>query len=196
MRRALFTIVASIAVVAFVPASALAGGGPQREHHRHHHHHHRRNHRRARHHVRTHRFGHFTSGRGDENNQFSPAGTVTSFDPATGKLVITLNDGVTTETGFVTRDTEIKCEDMGDVGDDMRSDGGPGPSGGDGRGDRGDRGDGDRGRDGNGDRDDPGEEQNCSTSNLMTGTVVIGAELRISGAGAVWHEVEIEPSMA
>ncbi len=128
MRRALFTIVASIAVVAFVPASAL--GHQRREHHRHHHHHHRRHHHRARHHVRTHRFGHFTSGRSDENNQFSPAGTVTSFDPTTGKLVITLNDGMTTETGFVTRDTEIKCEDMGDVQDDMRSDGGPGPSGG------------------------------------------------------------------
>ncbi len=106
MRRVLFTIVASAALVAFVPASAIA-----RNHHRHHDHH-RRHHHHVRHHARTHRFGHsarthrfghFTSSKGDQNAP-SPtsgtAGTVTSFDPTTGELVITLNDGTTTETGL------------------------------------------------------------------------------------------------
>jgi hypothetical protein len=185
MRRVLFTIVAGAALVAFVPTSAIA-----RNHH--HHHHHRRHHHRVSHHVRIHRFGHFTSGKGDEGNPpsaSSSAGTVTSFDPTTGKLVVTLNDGTTTETGLVTGDTEIKCEAMENEQNDMRSDGGPGPSGGDGHGDRG----GDQGEDGNGDGDDHGEEQNCSASSLMTGTVVLGAELRISSAGAVWHEIELMP---
>src|SRR5205807_6945322 len=117
MRRVLFTILASVAVFAFVPASAMA-----RKHHRRHHQHH------ARTHLRVHRFGQFTAPGTPTTPQ--SAGTVTSFDPATGKLVITLSDGTTTETGLVTADTEIECQTaatsptMGDEGDGGSSGGG------------------------------------------------------------------------
>jgi hypothetical protein len=109
------------------------------------------------------------------------------LDPTTGELVITLNDGTTTETGLVTSDTEIKCEASGSVQDDMRGDGGPGPSGSDGPGGQ----SGNQGDDDNGGDDDQGEAQNCSTANLVTGTVVVGAELHVSSSGAIWDEIEL-----
>jgi hypothetical protein len=165
----------SVAVLALVPAVAVA-----RSHHRHHHHH-------KRHHVRTHRFGRFTPKSEQSTPTTTPpasqtAGTVTSFDPATGKLVITLADGTTTESGLVTNDTEIECQattdENGQVQGDLRSDHG----GGDGPGDN-----------GGGDDENGGDEgnQNCSVNDLTPGAMVLGAELRIGSAGAIWDKVEL-----
>jgi hypothetical protein len=177
MRRLLYTAVASIAVVAFVPATALG-----RTHHRRHHHHHRRHHHR----VRIHRFGHLASSRGGSDVPTTPSsavGTITFWDPTTGKLVITLSDGTTTETGFVTSDTDIQCQSSGDMQDDLSADGAPGSSGGD------DQGEDDNGDNGN--NDDQGEDQSCSTTNITTGTMVSGAELSIDGNGPVWDELDL-----
>ena len=175
MRRVLFTVM-SVAVLAFVPASAIA-----RSHHKHHHHH-------KRHQVRTHRFGQFTPRSQQSTPTPTPptaqtAGTVTSFDPTTGKLVITLSDGTTTETGLVTSDTEIECQaTTGEVHGDFRGDHGPG--GGDGGGDN-------SGGHGDGGNDGEDNNQNCSTSDLTMGAMVLGAELQIGNSGAVWEKVEL-----
>jgi hypothetical protein len=188
MRRALFTVVASAAVFAFVPATALAS-----KHHRRHHHHHTRVHHRR--HARIHKFGSFTAPRSQGTPMTPPptdqtAGTVTSFDATTGKLVITLADGTTTETGMVTGDTEIECQamDNNDGGDSVHLDGDGGSSGG---GDNGDQGD-DNGND-NGD-DDGGDNggQNCTTADLVPGAVLLGAELKIGSSGAVWDKIELQ----
>ena len=45
------------------------------------------------------------------------------------------------------------------------------------------------GEDGDDDQDEG--NQNCTTANLTPGTTVIGAELKISSAGAVWDKVEL-----
>jgi hypothetical protein len=178
MRRLLFTVM-SVAVVALVPASASA-----RSHHRHHHHH-------KSHHARIHTFGRFTPGSQQSTPTTTPpasqtAGTVTSFDPATGKLVITLSDETTTETGFVTRDTEIECQAMNDeVQGDLRGD--HGPSGGDGGGDNSSGGD----EQGNGGDNDGEGNQNCSATSLTAGAMVLGAELRVDSSGATWEKVEL-----
>lgn len=182
MRRVVFTVM-SVAVLALVPASAIA-----RSQHKHHHHH-------KRHHVRTHSFGHFTPKSQQSTPTTTPApsqtaGRITSFDPTTGKLVITLSDGTTTETGLVTGDTEIECQAMNDenneVQGDFRSDHGPG--GGDGGGDNSGGGD----ENGNG-GDNDGDEgnQNCSTASLTMGAMVLGAELRLGSSGAIWEKIEL-----
>jgi hypothetical protein len=162
---------ASVAVFAFVPATAMAS-----KHHRRHHHHARMHHRS---HARIHKFGSFTAP-GTQGTPMTPpptdqtAGSVTSFDPSTGQLVITLADGKTTETGMVTGDTEIECQAMDNQGsgDSMHLDGDGGSSGGDDNGDNG--------------------GQNCSTANLVTGAVVLGAELKIDSTGAVWDKIELQ----
>jgi hypothetical protein len=181
MRRILFTIAASVALVIFVPASALAAKRHERHHHHHHHHH-----KRA--HVKT--FGKFTTKGSSTTTPSSPSGvgTVSSFDGTT--LVITLNDGTTTETGVVNNDTEMECEASNTT---VHSDDG-GPGGGDNSGDNGDRGD--QG-DNNGDQgDDNGDQQqnpSCSTADLKQGATVLAAELRISSDGAVWKKIELMP---
>jgi hypothetical protein len=179
MRRLLFTVM-SVAVVALVPASAIA-----RSHHRHHHHH-------KHHQVRTHTFGRFTPKSQQTTPTTTPpasqtAGTVTSFDPATGKLVITLSDGTTTETGLVTRETEIECQAMNDeVQGDLRGDHGPGGGDSSGGGDTSGGGD----ENGNGGDNDGEGNQNCSAS-LTAGATVLGAELRVDSSGATWEKVEL-----
>jgi hypothetical protein len=190
MRRVLFTMAASIALVSFIPASAMA-----RSHHRHH----RRHHTVRRH---THTFGHFMGinrlGTRDTPSSSSTAGTVTSWDPTSGQLTITLNDGTTTETAMVTGDTEIEClasgqaaggDDQGDQSGDDQGD----QSGGD---DQGDQSGDDQGDQSAGDdqgEDDQGDQaQNCSSANLAVGVVVLGAELRITGDGPVWENLEVQ----
>lgn len=158
MRRIVFTLVATVMIAAAVPAAALAHG-------RHHHHHHQ---------FRVHHrdFGHVNDMAGD-------AGTVASFDNATGKLTIALNDG-STVTGTVTPDTEIQCEAANEPAHDNffhKNDHGSGS------GDQGDRGD-----DNNNDNNDM---QNCDTSALTPGATVHEAELRLSGAGAIWDRVDL-----
>ncbi len=172
MRKMLLIAVASAAVVALVPATALAKHNERRHHHRGHH---------ARVHHRT--FGH-DPGQPGNGNQAAPAGTVVSF--TNGVLTITANDG-NTASGKVTNDTELRCEAAEPAG--MRShDRGHGDNGsGDdnGRGD--DRGD----NDNNDDNDNDDVNQMCTTADLVAGAMVQKAELRISGAGSVWDEVEL-----
>jgi hypothetical protein len=162
----LFTLVASVMIAAAVPAVALAHG----RHHRHHH--------QFRVHHRD--FGHVNDMAGD-------AGTVASFDDATGKLTIALNDG-STVTGTVTPDTEIECGAANEPEHDNffhRNDHGGGSGDNSGSGDHGDRGD------GGDNRGDDNDMQNCDTSALTPGATVHEAELRLSGAGAIWDRVEL-----
>jgi uncharacterized membrane protein YgcG len=180
MRRVLFTLVAGVAVFAFVPASAIA-----RKHHRHHHHHHH-----VRTHARVHKFGQFVApGSTGTTTPAQTAGTVTSFDPTTGTLVITLNDGTTTETGVVTSETEIECQ-APDSSTPMGEDGDGGSSGG--GGDQGGQsGGGDNGGDGGDEQGGDEGNQSCSTANLTPGAVVLGAELQFDSSGAVWDKIEL-----
>ena len=153
MRRILFTVAASVMIAAAAPATALAHKG------RHHHHHH---------HVRVHhrQFGRVSDSAGN-------AGTVASFDMATNKLTIQLNDG-SMVTGTVTPDTEIECNaaDMPAHDSFFRKD------------DHGGSGD-------QGDDNDNDDMANCGTAALTPGTAVHEAKLRISGDGATWDKVEL-----
>jgi hypothetical protein len=175
MRRILFTILASTALSVAVPAVALAHDSQSGHHHKRHHH------ARVRHEK-------FAGHRHDSEHNGVPAneptaGTVTSF--ANNMLTITLTNG-NMVSGLVTDGTEVKCENPADVnnnGDndvehgDRVSDHGPGG------GDNGDNGD-DNGNRG----DDNDNNQMCAIS---PGMVVRNAELRITGAGAFWDEVEL-----
>ena len=175
MRRLMFAA-ASIAVFAFVPASALAQHHGR--HHKRHHHHHA--------HIR--RFGDVSSP-GSPTTTPTPsqsAGTVASF--SNGVLTITLNDG-STVSGAVTNDTEIECMAPDTSGTMQRSDDGPGDNGG---GDQGGSGDGDHGDNGGPGDDDNGNQNNCSSADLTQGAMVAeGAELKITSSGNVWDKVEL-----
>jgi hypothetical protein len=173
MRKILFTVLASSALLVAVPTVALAHNGRGHHHKRHHH---------VR--VRHEKFiGHDQAGDahpgnpGDANQP--TAGTVTSF--ANNMLTITLTNG-NTVTGEVTNDTEIKCEGLDNMGDvehgDRISDHGPGG------GDNGDNGD------DNGNRGD----DNDNMCTITPGMAVQKAELTINGAGAFWDEVELVSS--
>lgn len=180
MRKVVLSVVACCAVIAIIPASALAHG---RHHSRHHH---------ARVHHRT--FGHDwsqsgssgTSGTSTSSDQ--NAGTVTSFTG--GVLTITLNNGQTVS-GNVTPDTEIECR-AADTSSSMGShdDGDPGSSGGNDQSGNDQNGN-DQGDDDQGQGDDENAGQSCDSSSLTPGTVVHEASLRLSGAGASWDKVEL-----
>ena len=121
-------------------------------------------------------------------------GTIASFDPATGRLRIDTFGG-DTASGLVTDETEIECdrEDEADEdGDGERRDGSnSGPGSGDGDDDNSGPGDGDDDNSGPGDGDDEGDEEECTTDDLVPGTVVQEAELEIEDGGAFWEEVEL-----
>lgn len=176
MRRTLFTILACTALFVAAPAVALAHNGHRGHHHKRHHH--------AR--VRHESFiGHRHSSDVNGVPGTEPtAGTVSSF--ANNVLTITLTNG-NTVTGDVTSDTEVKCENPGDMNDngdndvehgDFARDHGPG--GGDDNGDQGD----DNGDQGNANNND-------ATCTITPGMAVSKAELRITSDGAVWDEVEL-----
>jgi hypothetical protein len=95
------------------------------------------------------------------------AGTIRSFDSATGDLVIDAFVGPDLS-GRVTDDTEIECE-----GDGNNS--GPG---------RPARSDDDS-------HDQAEDEANCGIQALVPGTVVTEAELRLTQAGSVFEEIEL-----
>lgn len=180
MKKIMLAVVATCAVFAFVPASALA----QRHgrHHRHHAHHARVHHR---------KFG--TDPSSPTTTPSSPsAGTVQSFTG--GVLMIALTGGGTVS-GQVTPDTEIECvapEMSGVMGHD-EGDGGSGSFGDD----NGDQGDNDQGDNDQGDNDEDDQNQaspTCDMTSLTMGAVVQEAELNISGAGAVWRKVVLATS--
>ncbi|MGZ4187071.1 MAG: hypothetical protein ACXVUE_19810 [Solirubrobacteraceae bacterium] len=165
MRRVLYTLIAGALVAALIPATALG-----RSHHRRHHH--------ARVH---HKIRHKQFGRGDAPTTPSMAdnaGTVASFDGT--KLTIQLADG-STVSGTVNGDTEIECDaaDMSQTNFNRDDEGGD-HNGGDDNGDQGDN-----------DNNDDNNMQSCDSSSLTPGTIVHEAELKLSGAGAVWDKVEL-----
>ncbi|HET7049573.1 MAG TPA: hypothetical protein VFI54_15015 [Solirubrobacteraceae bacterium] len=136
----------------------------------------RSHHRRHHHHARVH---HKQFGRSDAPatpSMADNAGTVASFDGT--KLTIQLNDG-STVSGTVNGDTEIECEaaDMSQSNFNSDDEGGDHNSGDD--------------NNDQGDDNDDNEMQNCDASSLTPGTTVHEAELKLSGAGAVWDKVEL-----
>jgi hypothetical protein len=189
MRRYLFAAIATIALLAAVPASSMA----RTHHHKSHH---------SRHHVRarTRRFGDVnapSSTTGSTTPSPQDAGTVMSFTPSStggngGTLTISLNDG-STVTGQVTPNTEIECSAMNNQV--TRDDGGPGPSGGGDQGDNGDNGNvgNDQGDDNGNDNNDNNQANNQACMSALTkGAVVREATLRISGAGSIWDRVDLD----
>lgn len=164
MRKLVLSVVACCALIAIVPASALA----------HRHHHHKRHHSRI--HHRT--FGHDWSQSGSSTTSTSSdqnAGTVQSFTG--GVLTIALTNGQTVS-GAVTGDTQIECQ-----GTETSSTWSSHDHGGDNGGDQGD----DQGQ---GDDDNNGA-QSCDMSSLTPGTAVHEARMSVSGGGASWDKVEL-----
>jgi hypothetical protein len=183
---------------------ALPGAAAARQHHKghsHHKKHHKRHHQRHRHH----RSGTQTGGGTSTSGEGDIAGTIASFDGTT--LTITLLDE-SSVSGTVDASTEIQCEandnnDDGDTGDDNSGDDDTGDdnSGDDDGGsagsgdarvasassmsDDGDTGD-DDGTDDDSSGDDGGEQ--CSTADLVPGTVVSEAELDSTGT---FTEIEL-----
>lgn len=134
------------------------------------------------------------------------AGTIASFDAATGKLTIALTGGDSVA-GLVTDATEINCEGVDDRRA-RRDHGGDnsGPGGGDDNGGHFEPGDDNGGRgepepgDDHGGQNEPGDdnggeapagEATCSTASLTTGEIVSSAELRLEGGTAVFEEIEL-----
>jgi hypothetical protein len=145
---------------------------------------------------------------GNEN-----AGTITSFDATTGKLVIGLFNGDPVS-GLVTESTRIKCEDEHspditalarhgeeEPGDDRGEGEEPGDdNGGEVAGDN--SGPGNDGEDNSGPgssnsgrgpsgHDDNGSGANCTTSDLIVGATVEEAELELEHGVATYEEVEL-----
>ena len=137
---------------------------------------------------------------GNEN-----AGTITSFDAATGKLVINLFSGDSVS-GLVTESTRIKCEDehSPDVATRARhgeeepgDDRGEGEEPGDDNGGEagGNSGPGNGGEDNSGPgpsgRDDNGAGAKCTMADLVAGATVEEAELELEHGVATYEEVEL-----
>jgi hypothetical protein len=132
---------------------------------------------------------------GEEN-----AGTIASFDAATGKLTIDLF-GTDTVSGLVTDRTEIKCEDEHSPDVTASSHDGQGEEPGDDNGGQGQEPGDDNGGAGNsgpgsvnsgpGGHDDNGTGASCTVADLTPGAVVQQAELEIEHASATFDEVEL-----
>jgi hypothetical protein len=133
---------------------------------------------------------------GDEN-----AGTIQSFDSASGRLTINLFGGDTIS-GLVTGRTRIKCEDEHSPDITMRARHGeeePGDDrGGQGQEPGDDNGDGDGSGPGSSHsgpgpsgHDDNGTGANCTTSDLIAGATVEEAELELENGAATFDEVEL-----
>jgi len=129
---------------------------------------------------------------GEEN-----AGTIESFDAASGKLVISLFGGETVS-GLVTEATEIKCEHS--AAGASASDDGEGSNSGPGRGEEepgDDHGEGEEaGDDDGGHGQEPGDDNGgqggtCTSADLVPGTVVQQAEIEVEHGTASFHEVEL-----
>jgi hypothetical protein len=141
----------------------------------------------------------------DGNEQ---AGTIASFDAATGRLVIDLF-GTDTVAGFVTDETEIKCEDDSSASVSNEGSGSGEAEPGD---DNGGEGEVEPGDDNGGHGEEPGDDNSgpgsensgpghdgdddqgdriCTTAELVPGAVVEEAELKVENGQATFHEVEL-----
>jgi hypothetical protein len=135
--------------------------------------------------------------------ELEEAGTISSFDPATGRLTIALTGGETVS-GRVTAETRIRCEgaddrraDRRDHGDDN---GGRGTEPGDDNGGHGNEpGDDNGGNSGpgpggpsvEGESPEADETPSCTTAALVPGAFVGEAELRLGSGTATFDEVEL-----
>jgi len=143
------------------------------------------------------------------------AGTITSFDPETGKLTIDLFGGETVS-GLVDEGTEIRCEDHAIASASSEGSGSGETEPGDDHGgeeeagdDNGGRGEEEPGDDHGGEEagddnsgpgsqnsgpgrgDDGDEAGNCTTADLVPGAVVQEAELKVANGQATFEEVEL-----
>ncbi len=177
MKKILLAIVLGSAMVAAVPALAMA----RTEHHRGHH---GDRHGDAR--VRHEHFG-IRHDEASAPGTAPDAGTIASF--TNGVLTIKLTDG-SLVSGHVTSATEIRCAaaEPAEMEHSEHADGDHG-----GGNDNGNRGGNDNGD--HNDRGEPGDgaqgEHMCSTASLAPTASVSDAELTVSGAGAVWNEVDL-----
>ena len=166
-------------------ATAKDRGGDDHGHHGHHGHHGRHHH----HHFR----------------EIEQAGTISSFDQATGRLTIALTGGETVS-GLVTTGTRIRCEGTDDRRADRRDHGGRDDNGGRGNepgddngghgnepGDDngGNSGPGSGGPTAEGEGPEAGETPSCTTASLVPGAFVGEAELRLGTGTATFEEVEL-----
>jgi hypothetical protein len=137
--------------------------------------------------------------------EIEQAGTISSFDQATGRLTIALTGGETVS-GLVTAETRIRCEGTDDRRADRRDHGG-----GDDNGGRGNEPGDDNGGHGNepgddnggnsgpgpggpmaeGENPEAGETPSCTTAALVPGAFVGEAELRFGTGAATFEEVEL-----
>ena len=118
---------------------------------------------------------------GNEN-----AGTITSFDATTGKLVIGLFNGDSVS-GLVTEGTRIKCEGTRAPEAAMASRGEEEPGDDNGEDNSGSGSE----NSGPGHGDEDGEGANCTTSDLIAGATVEEAELELEHGVATFEEVEL-----
>ena len=120
------------------------------------------------------------------------AGTVKSFEK--GVLTITLKDG-TAVSGTVTEETRLECQSATPTpttGDDEQG-GSEGDEHGASTAHAADHGSqqGEGGSDDQGDGSGEGSQPSCTTAALVPNAVVGEAELKLSGAGAVWEKVQL-----
>ena len=116
--------------------------------------------------------------------EMKEAGTISSFDTATGRLTITTTGGETVS-GLVTDETRIRCEGEDGRRSDRRDHGG-----GDDHGGGNEPGD-DNGGGPEGEGAEPGEAPACTTAALVPGAFVGDAELRLGSGVATFEEIEL-----
>jgi len=163
MRRIMLLAIGTLALAIAAPGVASAHG----RHHGHHHHKHKAKHA---------RLAHF----GGNNSSVDPsgpagpgdAGTVASYDQATGLLTLTLADG-STVSGKVTADTNVGCVGSGDQGAPSAT-----------ASHHDDQGDDQSGDDQSGDDQGDGGSSACDASDLVPGAVVHEAILKLGSNGA------------
>ena len=155
------------------------------------------------------------SGHERHHDQAGDAGTIQSFDPATGTLTVALTEGGSV-TGLVTSRTHVRCgEDNGhrhgQHGDDRRGRRGATASH-DGSDDHGNSGPGSEnsgrgeepGEDNPGRGEEPGEDpghgaeqaDHCASADLVAGATVRVADLVLSGGKALYTFLGLEPAAA
>ena len=186
MKRMFMAALTSSALALAVPAVAVGHGG------RHHHHaNHARTHGRHARGARLVRFGSAsvsgapTSSTTSESPSSEPAGKVVSFEK--GVLTIMLTDG-STVSGKVTEDTELRCRSATPTGEDRGDDQGGGDDQGE---ESSEHGDFAAHSADVGEGEDDGNQESCTTAALLPGTTVLEAELKLSGAGAVWEQIDL-----
>jgi hypothetical protein len=129
------------------------------------------------------------------------AGTITSFDATSGKLVINLFGGETLS-GTVTATTKIKCENEHSEGSSVSAlsgepepgdeNGGQGNQPGDDNGGNSGSGSSSSGQSGHDDNNGGnGNGANCTTADLTVGAVVSEAHLEASNGSTTFDEVEL-----